>query len=75
MATYQLVFTRPSGGPSSNLASFPNDATAIADTKTVLDDQVVAIAVGRGAPVCETEWLGVWDWNDGEPTWTPDSET
>lgn len=70
MATYQLVFTRPSGGQSSNLASFPDDATAIADTKTVLDDQVLAIA-----PVCETEWLGVWDWNDGDPTWTPDSET
>ena len=74
MATYQLVFTRPSGEQSSTLAEFPDDATAISDAKLVLSGEVVVIALGRGAPICETQWLGVWDWNDGAPVWTPDGE-
>jgi hypothetical protein len=75
MATYQLVFTHASGGQTANVADFPDDANAIGDTKLVLSEDVVSIAVGRGAPVCETEWLGAWDWNGGAPLWTPDSET
>ncbi len=67
MATYTLVFAQPASGQSSNLADFPDDQTAIADARGVLSDEVTSIAIGRGAPACEVEWLGVWDWNGGSP--------
>jgi hypothetical protein len=38
----------------------------------VLGDEVVSVTVGRGAPACETEWLGAWDLNGGAAVWTPD---
>jgi hypothetical protein len=69
MATYTLVFTQPASGQSSNLADFPDDQTVIADARGVLSDEVTSIAIGRGAPACEVEWLGVWDWNGGSPMW------
>lgn len=72
MATYQLVFTRASGGQTANLADFPDDQTVIADAEGVLSEDVVCTAIPRRAPDGDGEILGAWDWNDGAPIWTPE---
>jgi hypothetical protein len=58
MATFQLVFTRPTGGQSANPADFSDDGMAIADAKLVLSDDVVSISIGRGALVVKPSGLG-----------------
>lgn len=72
LTTYILVFTSPDGAQSINLTEFRNDATIIDDARPALSREWVSIAIGRGNIVCEAEWLGVWDWNGGDPAWTPE---
>ena len=71
MATYTLVFTRPDGTQNTNLATFESDEMLIVDLQTAVGADVPSIAAGRGSGDT-IEWLGVADWNGGNPTWTPE---
>lgn len=75
MATYTLLVTLRSGAQPWNTTEFADDEMVIADAKGGLGEDVVSVAIARGSRLADTEWLGAWDWNDGEPKWTPDSET
>ncbi|WP_374471191.1 hypothetical protein [Phenylobacterium sp.] len=72
MPTYTLVITGAKDGHQhTTLTTFGDDATAVGDVKHVLTADHTSVAVGRGA-ADSVEFLGVWDWCEGEPRWTPD---
>ena len=48
-----------------------NDAAAAQVAARLLGSGHVAVSVGRGAED-EIEWLGAWDWCEGQPRWTPE---
>jgi len=73
MSSYTLVFTRPSGAQTSKTLDFANDAMAIWSTKSLLSREVISIAIGRILPPDTIEWLGVYDWDGGQPEWTPEN--
>lgn len=71
MATYTLTITGSNGHQHNTLADFPDDATIIADVRTVVDPEHPTIAIGRGSGG-DVQYLGAWDWCAGDPKWTPE---
>lgn len=69
MPTYTLVTTRASGGSSTYVVDYADDASVISDAKQVLDEVIISVAIARDADVSRA-WLGQWDLLEGEPRWS-----
>jgi hypothetical protein len=66
---YTLVFTRPAGEQATIAVDFRDEAMALEDARGVLAPDVTSVAVSRGVGD-DLEFVGVWDWCEGEPRWT-----
>ena len=71
MRTYTLVITGRNGHQHTTLAYWGDDATAVQDVKLLLTEEHTSAALGRGSGDA-VEFLGTWDWCEGQPRWTPD---
>lgn len=72
MGDYTLVTTLADGQQHTTSTDSPDDETLVASVREQLSATYVSIAIARGLGD-EVDWLGVWDWNDGDPSWTEDS--
>jgi len=68
MPVYTLIITDAQGTQYETRSDFPDDGTAIADTGVFVSADHPSVALARD--VGEVEFLGLWDFNDGSPTWT-----
>lgn len=72
MPIYTLTITGTDDGHQhTTVVDFSDDASVIADTRAVLDQEHASLAIARGRGD-EVEFMGVWDWCEGQPRWTPD---
>jgi hypothetical protein len=46
-----------------------SDEVAVRDAAKMLGPGHIAVSLGRGTGD-EVEWLGAWDWCEGEPRWS-----
>ena len=58
-------------GEHLDVQELPGDQVAIDSAGQMLGPDHMAVSVGRGAGE-DIEWLGAWDWFDGDPRWTID---
>ena len=72
MPVYTLVIAGADGHQHTTLSDFPNDKAAIGDTGQFVSTEHPSVAIARGAGG-DVEFMGAWDWNDGDPSWTPDN--
>lgn len=72
MPVYTIVVTGAGDGHQhTTLSEFPDDRTAVEDTRHVLTAEHPSIAVARGSGA-DVQFLGAWDWSDGQTRWTPE---
>lgn len=69
MPVFTIIVTGADGHQHTTLSEFPDDRTAIGDTKHVATSEHPSIAVARGAGA-EVEFLGAWDWDGSQARWT-----
>lgn len=62
-------------GPQTDVQRYTSDGTAVHIGKLMLGLEHRSVRIGRGAGE-GVEWLGTWDWYEGERCWTTeDSES
>ena len=57
--------------PAHHAERASDDRTAISDTRHVVTPEHQSVVVARGSGG-DVEFLGVWDWSDGQARWTPE---
>lgn len=72
MPVYTLVITRADGTQATTLSDFRDDRTAIAEVGIFVSDEHPSAALARDAGD-DAEFLGAWDFEDGQPRWTTES--
>ncbi|MDP3611741.1 MAG: hypothetical protein Q8R98_07810 [Rubrivivax sp.] len=72
MSNYTLVTTTTDGQQHTTSTDFPDDEAIIQSVRDQVSEKYVSIAIARGLGD-EVDWMGVWDWNEGSPTWAPDT--
>jgi hypothetical protein len=72
VAVYTLVVTMPDGNQATTVSDFAHDRTTIGDTGVFVSAEHPSVAVARGAGDA-VEFLGAWDWNDGQARWTAET--
>lgn len=71
MPIYTLVITSADGRQHTTTSDFADDRTAIGDMGVFVSGEHPFAALARGAGE-EAEFLGAWDWTDGQARWWPE---
>ena len=72
MPVYTLVITTADGRQATTLSDFPDDQTAIADTGRFVSEEHPCVALANDAGG-DVQFMGAWDFKDGQSRWTAES--